>query len=214
MLAAEVLEPNPAHAFYARVGFRPVAWNAWIHPAVGARLRSETCVARSAGAFDASAVTRLEGILDARRRAAGDKRFEPPRPVDKALLASVAAHLAVEAREQDEAGTLVAVDRTGVVRGAASVAVHMLDPPFLPVRRALVGRFALDPAWPAAALVAPLVALGCRFAEARGAARVELTDLTAPGTDLHAAALATGARPWSRVVLRESPVPCPLQPRD
>ena len=51
-------------------------------------------------------------------------------------------------------------------------------------------------------LLAPLVALGCRFAEARGARRVELTDLPAPGSDLYDAALALGARPWSRVVLR------------
>ena len=110
--------------------------------------------------------------------------------------------------------TLVAVDRAGVVRGAASVIVQTLEPPFLPVRRSLIGRFALDPACPPLALLAPLVALGCRFAEARGASRVELTDLSAPGTDLYDAALAIGARPWSRVVQRPSPVPCPLPPHD
>jgi hypothetical protein len=75
-----------------------------------------------------------------------------------------------------------------------------------------VGRYAFDPAYPATALVASLFALGCRYAESRGAARVELTDLTAPRTELHEAALALGARPWSRVVLRETPVPCPLPP--
>jgi hypothetical protein len=90
----------------------------------------------------------------------------------------------------------------GAVRGAASVVVQTLDPPFLPVRRALVGRFALDPVCPPAALLGPLVVLGCRFAEARGAGRVELTDLSAPGTPLYEAALALGARPWSRVVVR------------
>ena len=31
---------------------------------------------------------------------------------------------------------------------------------------------------------------------------MELTDLSHPGSALHAAALATGARPWSRVVSR------------
>jgi hypothetical protein len=108
---------------------------------------------------------------------------------------------------------MVAVDRSGTVRGAASIMVQTLDPPFVPGRRCLVGRFALDPSCPAAALFAPLVALGCRFAEARGAVRVELTDLSAPGTDLYEAALAIGARPWSHIVQRASPVPCPRRPR-
>jgi hypothetical protein len=40
------------------------------------------------------------------------------------------------------------------------------------------------------------------MALAQGAPHVELTDLSAPGTDLHGAALSTGARPWSRVVTR------------
>jgi hypothetical protein len=216
VLAAEVLEPNPAHAFYARVGFVPVAYSAWIDPASGARgavRAADGLIARPAGALDASAVSRLEGFLAARRRAAGDVRFEPPRAIDTALLTAVAAHLAADAREQGDAATIVAVDRAGAVRGAASVIVQTLEPPFLPVRRSLVGRFALDPACPPLALLAPLVALGCRFAETRGASRVELTDLSAPGTDLHDAALAIGARPWSRVVQRTSPVACPLRPR-
>jgi GNAT superfamily N-acetyltransferase len=222
VLAAEVLEPNPAHAFYARVGFTPVAWNAAIDPASGGRGEISTSaglIARSAGALDASAVARLEGILSARRRAAGDLRFGPPPAIDSTLLSIVASHLAADAREQGDSATIVVVDRTGIVRGAASVILQLLDPPFLAVRRALVGRFALDPTFAPAALVRPLVAMGCRFAEARGAVRVELTDLTEPGTALHDAALATGALPWSRVVLRESaqpesPVPCPLPPQD
>ena len=216
VLAAEVLEPNPAHSFYARVGFVPVAWNAGLDAASGARLRGDASapayVARWAGASDASAVARLEGILAERRRQAGDARFDAPRAIDPAILAAIAAHLAAVAREQGDSATLVAIDRTGIVRGAASVVVQTLDPPFLPVRRALVGRFALDPVCAPAGLIAPLVALGCRFAESRGASRVELTDLTAPGTALHDATLAIGARPWSRVVIRQSPVPCPSQP--
>jgi hypothetical protein len=51
-------------------------------------------------------------------------------------------------------------------------------------------------------LVATLVSFGCRLALSHGAQQVELTDLSAPGTPLHDAALATGARPWSRVVTR------------
>jgi len=52
------------------------------------------------------------------------------------------------------------------------------------------------------ACVAALVALGSRLAASRGAPTMELTDLTPPGTPLYEAALATGARPWSRVVER------------
>jgi GNAT superfamily N-acetyltransferase len=223
ILAAEVLEPNPAQTFYSRVGFAPVAWNAWLAPETGASIRGSTSpghslAARIAVARDATAIARLEGILADRRREAGDTRFEPPRAIDASLLTAIAGHLASSARDLTDGATLVAVDRAGTVRGSASVVVQTLDPPFLPVRRALVGRFALDPACPAAPLVAPLVALGCSFAESRGAARVELTDLTAPGTELHDAVAAIAARPWSRVVLREapaaSPVPCPEAPRD
>jgi hypothetical protein len=72
----------------------------------------------------------------------------------------------------------------------------------LPAKRGILGRFAIDAASDPRELVPPLVALGCRLAAARGAATVELTDLTAPGTPLHSAALATGAGPWSRVVTR------------
>jgi GNAT superfamily N-acetyltransferase len=215
LLAAEVLEPNPAHAFYARVGFLPVAWSACLDPATGARGAGPSggFVARLAGPFDASAVSSLEGFLAERRRAVGDLRFEPPRAIDAALLAAIAAHLAVDAREPLDTATVVAVGRSGAVRGVASVMVQTLDPPFLPVRRALIGRFALDPDCAPLALLGPLVALGCRFAAERGALRVELTDLSGPGSDLYDAALALGARPWSRVVLRRLPVPCPLPPQ-
>jgi len=215
LLAAEVLEPNPAHGFYARVGFVPVAWSTWLDPAAGARVAgtSGEFVARLAGPFDATAVSSLEGFLAERRRAAGDLRFEPPRAVEAALLTAVAAHLAVDAREQRDTATVVAVDRSGAVRGAASLMVQTLDPPFLPVRRSLIGRFALDPDCAPLALLCPLIALGCRFAAQRGALRVELTDLSGPESDLYDAALALGARPWSRVVLRRLPVPCPIPPQ-
>ncbi len=215
LLAAEVLEPNPAHAFYARVGFAPVAWSACLDPAEGVLCggTSGGLVARMAGPLDASAISILEGILAERRRAAGDLRFEPPRAIDAALLTAVAAHLAADARDdQRDTTTIVAVDRAGAVRGAATVMVQTLDPPFLPVRRSLIGRFALDPDCAPLALLGPLVALGCRFAAQRGALRAELTDLSGPESDLYEAALALGAQPWSRVVLRQSPVPCPLPP--
>ena len=97
---------------------------------------------------------------------------------------------------------LVAVDERGDVRASASLAIALLDPPFLPVKRAILGRFAVDPACKVAPYVAPLIALGSRLAALRGAPTMELTDLSAPGSELHNAALATGARPWSRLVSR------------
>jgi hypothetical protein len=50
--------------------------------------------------------------------------------------------------------------------------------------------------------MAALVSLACGMALSHGAPCVELTDLPAPGTELYEAALALGARPWSRVVTR------------
>jgi len=84
------------------------------------------------------------------------------------------------------------------------VTAHTLEPPFVPLRRALLGRFALDSACAPGPLVAPLMALGCQLALSRGAVHVELTDLSAPGTDLHDAALAAGARAWSRLVTKRA----------
>ncbi|HEY6459532.1 MAG TPA: hypothetical protein VIY73_05250, partial [Polyangiaceae bacterium] len=98
--------------------------------------------------------------------------------------------------------TLVALDDEGTVRACATFTVHPLEPPFVPMRRSLLGRFSVDPALPAYPFVAALVSLGCRLAQGQGAPLVELTDLSAPGTELHAAALATGAQPWSRVVVK------------
>ncbi len=200
VLAAEVLEPNPAHAFYARVGYVPVSWSGRIAALSGARAQCSFS-ARIAAPSDALAIACLEATLAARRRTAGDGRFDRPRAIDATLLAAIAAHLAADDAANDPA-TLVAIDAAGVVRGAASFTVHALEPPFLPMRRALVGRFAIDSASPALPIFAPLVALGCRMATSQGAQHVELTDLSAPGTDLYEAALAVGAVPWSRVVTK------------
>ena len=148
-------------------------------------------------------MARLEATLAARRREAGDTRFDRPRAIAATLVGAIAAHLATHSGGSlRDPANLVAVDAAGVVRATASFTVHPLEPPFVPMRRALLGRFSVDPALPAQPFVAPLVALGCRMALAQGAPLVELTDLSAPGTDLHSAALATGARPWSRVVTR------------
>jgi GNAT superfamily N-acetyltransferase len=203
VLAAEVLEPNPAHAFYENVGYAPTAWSARVDArALVAGPRTEI-TARLAIAQDALAIARLEAALAGRRRLAGDLRFDRPRAVDAALVQAIAAHLASEpAGASRDPVTLVAADAAGLVRGAATFTVQLLEPPFLPLRRALLGRFALDSAWPAAPLVAALVGHGSRLAASHGAQYVELTDLSAPGTELHAATLATGAVPWSRVVTR------------
>jgi GNAT superfamily N-acetyltransferase len=206
VLAAEVLEPNPAHAFYERVGYAPISWNARIDAtSEGTPLPSAAwpCAARLGAPQDALAIARLESTLALRRRAAGDTRFDRPRAIDATLLGAIAAHLASGGDgSMREPLSLVLVDASGLVRGAASFSVHTLEPPFVPMRRAMLGRFAIDPALAAAPLLAPLVGLARRLALARGAAHVELTDLSAPGTELHDAVLAAGARPWSRVVTR------------
>ena len=203
VLAAEVLEPNPAHAFYARVGYAPVAWSARIDAADVQPVKGAAFVARLGEPRDALSIALLESTLARRRRAAGDLRFDRPRAIDATFVGAIAAHLANAAAGNDPQ-EIVVTDAAGAVRGAASFAVNALEPPFLPTRRAMVGRFALDPALAAAPLVLPLVAFGQRLAAERGAATVELTDLSGPHTPLHDAALAAGAWPWSRVVTRRA----------
>jgi hypothetical protein len=203
LLAAEVLEPNPAQAFYQRVGYSSVSHNARIESAAGASRVTREVTARVAVARDALPIACLEGTLAARRRIMGDLRFDRPRAVDATMVGAIAAHLASDASGvAPDPTTLVAVDAQGIVRAAASFTMHPLEPPFAPMRRALAGRFAIDAACPSEPYVGPLVALACRLASAQGAPLVELTDLSAPGTALHSAALAAGAEPWSRVVVK------------
>jgi hypothetical protein len=200
VLAAEVLEPNPAHTFYAKCAYVPVSYNQRIVTSLGAAapVGGQGMGARIADPRDALPIALLEATLAARRRAAGDLRFDRPRAVDATLVGGIAAHLGRAA--SGEPSELVAVDSRGDLRGSATLAVALLEPPFLPVKRAILGRFAIDPACDPTACVAALVALGSRLAASRGAPTMELTDLTPPGAVLYEAALATGARPWSRVV--------------
>ena len=202
VMAAEVLEPNPAHAFYAKTGYAPVSWTA--------RTTTEGAIdptphdaffARPATPNDALAIAMLDPALAERRRAQGDVRFDRPRAVDATFVGALAAHLArpVGALDQCE---LVIVDRQQVVRASASLTVMSLDPPFLPARRGLLGRFAVDPAVDPLPLVGPLVRLGKRLALLRGAATLELTDLDPPGSPLHRGAIDAGGHPWSRIVER------------
>ncbi len=97
---------------------------------------------------------------------------------------------------------LVTADGDGRVRASAMFATSGLEPPFAPAGRAVLSRFAADPALDAARLVAPLVALGQRLAAQSGAAAVELTELSPPSTALHGVALDCGAVPWSRILIR------------
>ena len=210
VLVAEVLEPNPALTFYERVGYVPVSWSARIdvRDARDSYASSAGYGARIGEPKDALPIALLEGTLAARRRASGDVRFDRPRAVDATFVGAIAAHLAHGlAGGPIDPVELVVLDGGGAVRGAASFAVNALEPPFLPVRRAMVGRFALDAARDPALMVGPLVAFGCRLAAQRGAPSVELTDLTEPGSPLHDAAIAAGGRAWSRVVARVMHLP-------
>jgi GNAT superfamily N-acetyltransferase len=201
LLAAEVLSANPANAFYDRLGYTPVAWSARIDAARGASAPSSDIGVRIASGRDDRAVALLELALAARRQAAGDRRYDRPRPIDAATLGAIAVQLGGGgASTQSDPTTLVAVDASGTVCSLSGFAVHRLEPPFAQGVRALVGRFAIaEPAYWRQPLVA-IVAVACRFALAHGATSVELTDLSSPGTDLYESALAAGGRPWSRVV--------------
>lgn len=207
VMAAEVLEPNPAHAFYAKVGYAPVSWTARLatdglgDDPVPAWMGDGPWRARLATADDALAIAMLDPSLAARRRAQGDVRFDRPRAVDATLVGALAAHLARPAGALDQC-ELVVVDEGQVVRASASLTVMSLDPPFLPARRGLLGRFAIDPALDPQPLMAPLIRLGRRLAFSRGAATLELTDLDPPHGPLQEGAAAVGARPWSRIVER------------
>ena len=184
VLAAEVLEPNPAHAFYARCGYVTVAYN----------LRRATTNAqpdlrtRVAHPRDALAVAILEATLAERRKRAGDARFDPPRAVDAAWLGAIASHLQNASQMPLD---IVALDGAGGVRASATLIVMTLDPPFLPVRRAALTRMSVDPAMDPVPLVASLVDYACAIAARWGAPTIEITDLGPPGSPLYDAARKT-----------------------
>ncbi|HEY8076728.1 MAG TPA: GNAT family N-acetyltransferase [Labilithrix sp.] len=202
VMAAEVLEPNPAHAFYAKCGYAPVSWTARIATEGAIEPQAyELFAARPATPNDALAIALLDPALAARRRQQGDVRFDRPRAVDATFVGALAAHLARPSSPLDQS-ELVVVDASGVVRASASLTVMSLDPPFVPARRGLLGRFAIDPALDPTPILPPLVRLGRRLALLRGASSLELTDLDPPGSPLNAGALGAGGSPWSRIVER------------
>lgn len=204
VLAAEVLEPNPAHGFYQRVGYRPVAWCARVGahgiPAVISPVEIGGWTARVADSSDALPVALLEAILAARRRSVGDARFDPPRQVDASMLGAIAAHLGRGAGAPPV--ELVVEARDGRARASATLVTNRLDPPFVVQTRAILARVAVDPALDPLPMLRPLFALARRVSAFFGAGWLEIADLTAPGTPLFDAALSIGAAPWSRIVTR------------
>jgi GNAT superfamily N-acetyltransferase len=203
VLAAEVLAQNPANGFYDRRGYRAVAWSARIEASAGAAAVASGFSARMAAGRDRVGVVYLENLLAVHRARANDSRFDGPFSVDPAVVATLALKLDAESEASPrDPVTLVSLDREGTVQGIASFAVQALEPPFEQGTRALAGRFAVADPTLARPVVAALVSLACRMALSHGAPYVELTDLPVPGGDIYEAALALGARPWSRVVTR------------
>ncbi|MCL2724991.1 MAG: GNAT family N-acetyltransferase [Polyangiaceae bacterium] len=201
VMAAEVLERNPAQTFYAKVGYVPVSWTARMETGGAFESLPGPYVARRALPADALAIAMLDPTLAARRRGQGDMRFDRPRAVDATFVGALASHIARPHGAHDQFEVVV-VDAKMVVRANASLAVMTLDPPFVVARRALLGRFALDPALNPFLLVLPLVRFAQRMAYASGAATLELTDLDPPGGPLHEAVRLAGGAPWSRIVER------------
>ncbi|MBK6692399.1 MAG: GNAT family N-acetyltransferase [Myxococcales bacterium] len=203
LLAAEVLDPNPAQAFYEHLGFRPVSWSTRIATERRGRGRHDTPIrARAGTADDAVAIALLETVLAGRRRRAKDARFDRPRALDAALASAIALHLSQRPTSPFDPVELVADDR-GRVRGNACFVTNWLDYPFAPARRAILGRIVLDPAEPEPLrLLEPIVVQACRHAITAEAPTMEITDLDGPGGPLYTATQALGARPWSRIMLR------------
>ncbi len=211
LLAAEVLEENPAMAFYLKLGF--------FTPAYSVRLRTARAqdvavhpshLARLAVPEDALALTFLEANLAERRRLSRDERFDRPRALDASLVDAIAIHLATVRRTRGTNGDpaeLVVVDRHNVPRASATLAFAPLEPPFLPGVRAMLSRASIDATTPANAVMPCLVRLAGRISRLAGAEHLEVVDLPAPGSTLHAAALAVGGTPWSRVALRDVSLP-------
>lgn len=203
LMAAEVLEPNPAKAFYDRVGFVPVSWSTRVRTDVPSS-SLKTYTARLAAPSDALSMSVLDAVLAERRRAQGDMRFDKPRAVDATLVGALASQIARQGTSRDprEPFDIVVLDAHGMVRGSAALSVTPLDPPFLPARRGVLGRLSIDPALDPAPLAVTLLRFGQSLARDRGAATMEITDLDAPGGALYQATLAAAAAPWSRIVER------------
>ncbi|CAN5252497.1 hypothetical protein BH09MYX1_BH09MYX1_42900 [soil metagenome] len=198
-LAAEVLEPNPAHTFYERVGYRPVAWSVRVSTEGAPWPR----LARFAGPKEALAVLLLYAGLLARRRTVDDPRFDPPRAVDASALDAIASYLTRPPGELP--AEIVATDENGYVRASATLIVMHLDPPFISGARSALCRVAVYPAVAPEPFLRTLIDLGAHVARRHGARTLEVTDLSPPGTPLHETAMSKGGVAWSRIVVRLVP---------
>jgi GNAT superfamily N-acetyltransferase len=212
---AEVHAQNPYRAFYRKAGFTPVSWAAAVDgtaPVASASGGTATggppnvtdaLQVRQARPEDAFAVAVLEAALASRRRAQRDERFDPPCGIEAVHLTALASYFAAPRPPESPEDLIVYSASTGRILGAASFVLIPLDSPFAAGTRAVLGRFALDPASEAKEVLAPLI----HFAQARardgGARWLELADLSAPGSPLFEGVRALGARPWSSVFGRK-----------
>lgn len=203
VLAAEVLDANPAMAFYRKLGFRMPAHSVRIRTSAARDVPSPR-PARVAVPDDALCLAFLEGNLSERRRLAGDDRFDRPRALDAALVDAISLHLAMASRRgTTEPAELVAVDPKNVPRASATLAFATLDPPFLPGVRAVLSRVAVDASVDPRLVLPGLVALAGRLARLAGAEHLEIVDLPPPRTPIHDTFVAVGATVWSCVALRD-----------
>ena len=187
---AEVLVPNPALAFYVRLGYRPISLTAMMPVGVfPVDPRS-----RPAVAADAMAVAQLEMERRLVARDRGDFRLDRPSAVDASFTHAVARHLTAA-----DGTELVYSDAQLLAQGSLTVAT--LEAPFEPVVRAALGRLAV--ARGAHRAVLPLAALAHERARRRGATRLEIADLSVDPADPVARAFVdAGALPFSRIVGR------------
>ncbi len=202
VLAAEVLEANPAQAFYAKLGYTSASYSYKLTCGQASLLVEESGVsARRAESRDATAIAMLEVRLAERRRSLGDLRFDRPRAIEAAFIDAIAMHLGARKGPHDSV-ELVAYDPQGHVRASSCVVVSQLDPPFIPTRRALLGRFGVDPTVDPRPYIRALIRAAGRVGVMQGADMLEVTDLDGPRGPMSEAAGLTGAAPWSRVVER------------
>jgi GNAT superfamily N-acetyltransferase len=194
VMVAEVLTKNPALAFYQRLGFATSTFTRKLsHPP------SQALFARPAGASDAFSVGLLSEHLARERRARGDLRFDPPASLDAARVSAIAVYL----RQQNSSAVdHIAFAPDGTAVGTATLSTTSLDPPFVPQRRAALGRFALSDSQHARKAFSALIASAWQDAQTHGATFLELTELTDGPTPTCLYATELGAEPWSTIVMK------------
>jgi GNAT superfamily N-acetyltransferase len=194
VMVAEVLTKNPALQFYQRMGFSISSLSRKL-----SRPPSPAVFARPAGASDAFAVGLLSEHLARERRKRGDLRFDPPASLDAARVSAIAVYL----RQQNSSAVdHIAFAPDGTAIGTATLSTTSLDPPFLPQRRAALGRFALSDSRLAQKAFSALIASAWQDAQTHGATFIELTELTEAPTPTLTYAVELGTEPWSTIVMK------------